>query len=113
MVSIPRGPEHLNCPFWQKPMCDVCHKCPFWMHLRGTNRNTGEEIDDWGCALGMTPALLIENTQMARETGSAVESFRNEMVRQNTTLGMLLISAAKNAETPMVAIEAPTKDEGG
>jgi hypothetical protein len=29
------------------------------------------------------PILLIENSQMSRQTGAAVESFRNEMVKGN------------------------------
>lgn len=36
------------------------------------------------------PMLLIENTQQSRGTGAAVESFRNEMVRQNETSHNLL-----------------------
>ena len=33
-----------------------------------------------------TPILLIENTKINRETGSAVESFRNEMVQANNNI---------------------------
>ena len=31
------------------------------------------------------PTLLIENAQQSRQTGAAVESFRNEMVKSNDT----------------------------
>lgn len=34
--------------------------------------------------------LLIENSQMQRQTGAAVESFRNEMVKSNESTLMLL-----------------------
>ena len=34
--------------------------------------------------------LLIENAQQSRQTGAAVESFRNEMVKQNQTSHELL-----------------------
>jgi hypothetical protein len=36
------------------------------------------------------PMLLIENAQQSRQTGAAVESFRNEMVKQNATSHDLL-----------------------
>jgi len=43
------------------------------------------------------PVLLIENAQMSRQTGAAVESFRNEMVRANESSQQLLIVAANKA----------------
>ena len=51
-------------------------KCERWMQLQGKNPNTGEDvnrsncIDDWG------PLLMVENSQMQRQTGAALESFR-------------------------------------
>jgi hypothetical protein len=83
MTQVPRGPENLYCPDWKKPMSKVCHTCPLWVHIRGKNPNTGEDVDRWNCAKAWTPMLLIENSQMQRQTGAAVESFRNEMVRLN------------------------------
>jgi len=53
------------------------------MQLRGTNPNTGQEVDDWGCAMAWMPVLMIENSQQQRQTGAAVESFRNEVVKAN------------------------------
>ena len=41
--------------------------------------------------------LLIENSQMSRQTGAAVESFRNEMVKANESSQRLLVRAAKKA----------------
>ena len=57
--------------------------CAWFMKVRGNNPNTGEEIDDYGCAIAWMPVLMIENSQQQRQTGSAVESFRNEMVKAN------------------------------
>lgn len=51
------------------------------MKVRGNNPNTGEEIDDYGCSIAWLPVLMIENSQQQRQTGAAVESFRNEMVK--------------------------------
>jgi len=53
------------------------------MKLQGTNPNTGEPTEEWGCAMAWMPLLLIENAQQSRSTGAAVESFRNEMVKAN------------------------------
>jgi hypothetical protein len=41
-------------------------------------------MDQHGCADTFLPLLMIENSQMQRQTGAAVESFRNEMVQLNT-----------------------------
>lgn len=81
MKQIPHGPDHLYCPFWRKRMSAVCHTCPQWVQLRGTNPNTGEVVDSWQCALAALPMLLIENAQQSRQNGAATESMRNEIVR--------------------------------
>ena len=56
-------------------------KCEWFTQVRGTNPQSGEEVDEWGCAVTWMPMLLIENSQMQRQTGAAVESFRNETVK--------------------------------
>lgn len=71
--------------------------CAWFMKIRGTNPNTGQDIDDWGCSVAWMPILLIENSQMSRQTGAAVESFRNEMVKSNEVSQQILISAAQAA----------------
>ena len=64
------------------------------MKIRGTNPNTGEELDDYGCAIAWLPVLMIENSQQQRQTGAAVESFRNEMVKANDVGQRVLLAAA-------------------
>ena len=71
--------------------------CAWFLKLRGTNPNTGEDVDDWGCSLAWLPILLIENAQMNRQTGSAVESFRNEMVKANESSQQILAYAAQKS----------------
>lgn len=68
--------------------------CSWFVQLRGNNPQTGEPVDEWGCSVTWLPMLLIENSQMQRQTGSAVESFRNEMVRANETSQKVLLAAA-------------------
>jgi hypothetical protein len=48
--------------------------------------NTGKEVDHWACAMAWMPTLLIENSQQQRQTGAAVESFRNDVVKDNQKL---------------------------
>lgn len=61
-------------------------ECMFWTQLRGKHPQTGEPLDEWDCAVKWLPLLLIEGAQETRQTAAAIESFRNEMVRQNAEL---------------------------
>lgn len=76
-------------------------KCSWFTQVRGTNPNTGKEVDEWGCAVVWLPVLLIENSQQQRQTGAAVESFRNEMVRSNENSQRVLL-AASGADIKMI-----------
>ena len=69
------------CPLIQKKCVE--HKCAWYTCVRGTNPNTGEEIDDWRCAVSWMPMMTVEIAQMSNQTGAAVESFRNEVVEAN------------------------------
>jgi hypothetical protein len=77
-VERPRATKGQTCPLHKKDMSTVCHKCPWWTQVRGKHPQSEEIIDQWGCAIAFLPILLIENTQMERQTGAAVESARNE-----------------------------------
>jgi hypothetical protein len=72
--------------------------CSWFTQLRGTNPQTGEPVDEWGCAVTWLPMLLIENSQMQRQTGAAVESFRNEMVKANDHSRQLMLASMGSAE---------------
>lgn len=78
------------CPLLKKDCVGL--KCSWFMQVRGTNPNTGGEVDEWGCAVAWLPVLLIENSQQQRATGAAVESFRNEMARANENSSAVLSS---------------------
>lgn len=82
-----------NCPLHNFGPCKQLD-CAWFTQLRGKHPQSEEEIDDWGCAIAWMPVLLVENAQMQRQTGAAVESFRNEMVRANDTNQQVLIAAA-------------------
>lgn len=71
-----------NCPLNGFKKCKQ-FKCAWFVQMKGTNPNDGKEVDEFGCAMAWLPMLLVENAMQARQTGSAVESFRNEMVKAN------------------------------
>lgn len=50
--------------------------CRFWVHIAGRSPQGGT-VDNWECTFALLPLLLIENAKVGRETGAAVESFRN------------------------------------
>jgi hypothetical protein len=56
--------------------------------------NTGNQVDNYECAISWLPMLLIENSGQQRQTGAAVESFRNEMVKSNEQSQQLLLATA-------------------
>lgn len=68
------------------------HKCAWFIKLAGTNPNTGERVDEEGCAMRWVPTLLVENSMQQRSTSAAVESFRNEMTSANQTSQQILLA---------------------
>lgn len=82
--------EHGNyCPLLKKDCIGL--QCSWLTKMRGMNPNTGEEVDEYACAIAWLPMLLVENSQQQRHTGAAVESFRNEMVKGNEAFGQLIM----------------------
>ena len=94
-TQIPAGPAHLDCPLHKKPMSKVCNRCPLWVKLRGKHpQYDSVEVDEWNCSLAWLPMLLIENAQQQRQTGAAVESFRNEVVEETKVPRLLALTKA-------------------
>jgi len=69
------------CPLIKKKC--VKHQCAWYTLVRGTNPNTGQELDEWKCAVSWMPMMAVEIAQKSNQTGAAVESFRNEVVNAN------------------------------
>jgi len=103
MARKPQSESTYLCPLFKEKQEDVCHKCGFYTHVRGKHPQTNEEIDHWACAIEWLPTLLIENSQQSRQTGAAVESFRNEMVRANNVTADILLSAVHAPEMKRVS----------
>ena len=79
---------------------EICG-CRFWIKIIGKDPTTGQETNQGDCAIAWTPILLIENSNMQRQTAAAVESFRNEMAQTNKDILAL-------TENKQITIEAKT-----
>ncbi len=102
MAQIPQADPGKVCPFNGKDTSKVCHKCPMWIQVRGTNPQGGE-VDHWNCSLAWMPMLMIENSQQQRQTAAAVESFRNVVAEGNRQTAATLASAI--AATANMAVQ--------
>lgn len=70
------------------------HACRFYIHVQGKNPQDGSDINQGDCAIAWMPVLLIENSNVNRQTGAAVESFRNENVRTGDQIAAAIMNAA-------------------
>jgi len=88
------------CPLIKKDCIGL--QCSWFTQIRGTNPNTGEPVDEWGCAITWLPILTIENSQQQRYTSAAVESFRNEVVNANQSNQQLYLQSLQHGILPSV-----------
>ena len=79
--------------------------CRFWVHVIGKDPQTGKDIDNADCAFAWNPILMIENSRINRETGSAVESFRNEMVKANENTAKILLTTAEKSANNLIEVK--------
>lgn len=77
----------------------VLYRCPWYTQVRGTDMNTGKEMDNWACAIAWLPTLMINTANEARKTTVATEDFRNRMmdVRQIQTAEALRVIRVADA----------------
>lgn len=89
------------CPLLKKACIES--KCKWWIHIRGKHPQKEGEMDFPDCAIKWLPVLLIENAQMARQTGAAVESFRNEHAKGTQAMAEGLLAVATEARARRIA----------
>lgn len=85
------------CPLIKKDCVGLT--CAWYTRVQGYDMNSGNQVDSYECAISWLPMLLIENSGQQRQTGAAVENFRNEMVKANE-VNTKLILAASSGEHP-------------
>lgn len=88
------------CPLIKKKC--IGNKCAWYTQIRGLNPNTGQEIDEWRCAVVWMPIMSIEVAQKQYQTGAAVESFRNEVVRANNENQQLYLDSIDKMEKGII-----------
>jgi len=86
------------CPLIKKDCIGL--KCAWFTQMRGMNPNTGQEIDEWGCAVTWMPIMAVEIAQKSNQTGAAVESFRNEVVKANQQNQQLYLQSLNQGIIP-------------
>ncbi len=89
------------CPLLKKDCVQL--KCAWFTCLRGTNPNTGQEIDEWMCAITALPMLHIEVAKETRQGAAATESFRNEMVKAHAqSTAVFAAIASSGSDTKLI-----------
>ena len=83
-MQIPHAEAGQICPLHKQDVSEVCHKCPWFTRVIGKHPQSEEMVDNWHCAIATLPMLLVENAQVERQTGAAVESMRNDIVASAT-----------------------------
>ena len=93
-----------QCPLNNFEPCKQL-ECAWFLKIAGMDPQTGKEREEWGCSIAWLPILMIENSQMQRHTGAAVESFRNEMVKASETSNQVLLATVQQANPNLKVIE--------
>jgi hypothetical protein len=82
-----------NCPLNNFEPCKLWD-CSWFIEVKGNHPQTGTDMNEWGCAMAWMPVMMIENSRQQHSTASAVESFRNEMVKSNDASQRVLLATA-------------------
>ena len=98
-----------NCPLNGFEPCKQL-ECAWFVQMRGTDPNSGKEIDEYSCGIAWIPMLLVENAMQSRQSGAAIESFRNEMVKANDASHQLL-KATTEAHSNIKFIDLNQNDD--
>jgi hypothetical protein len=66
------------------------YRCRWYIEVKGKHPQTGEDINEWDCSMAWLPTLTLEMSRTNRGQTSALESFRNEMVKGQTNFNKLM-----------------------
>lgn len=71
------------------------HGCEFFVNLVGTNPNTNEEQNEWGCSIRWLPLLLVENASKIRQVAASTDKVATAVNSAHETFGNLALEAAQ------------------
>ena len=57
-------------------------ECAWYTKIAGTHPQTGDSVEEWGCAVAWIPFLQVDNSKAVHKAGAAIESLRNETVEK-------------------------------
>ncbi len=89
------GPSK-KCPKFKKKCLQ--HGCTHYIALRGTDPQTGQSIDEWGCADAWAVVAQLEGNKEVRQMAAAIESLRNEMVRGQLSVLKMAVKGELTSE---------------
>lgn len=102
MESIPdKGRKCHRCNF-EKSCRDLVFNgdCQRWSKISGSNPQTGEPMDKWGCIDDMHHILLLEIGNQTSKVSVEINSLRNEMKKshdESLSLGSMAVQRATSA----------------
>lgn len=92
------------CPLLKKACAE--HACRWYIQMLGKHPQKDAPVPEWGCAVEWLPVLLVENAQQTRQAGAAIESFRNEAVKNTQAIAVGVLAVSR-------ALPHPEKDVSG
>lgn len=57
-------------------------ECSWYTKVSGIHPQTGDPVEEYGCAVAWIPFLQMDNTMKVNQAGAAIESLRNETVEK-------------------------------
>ena len=57
-------------------------ECAWYTKVAGVHPQTGDPVEEYGCAVAWIPFLQMDNTMKVNQAGAAIESLRNETVEK-------------------------------
>ena len=72
-----------TCPYTghKKECSKLRDRCPKWVFFRGTDPNTGQEVNNYDCADRWQVRMMMEIAQETRMGAAETNKFRNIMFR--------------------------------
>lgn len=77
--------KKIVCPLGcecQKVVDGIIEQCAWYVKLRGSNPQTGKEMDEYRCSMAWQPILMIEGNGNSYNIASSIQSLRNETVKR-------------------------------
>jgi hypothetical protein len=73
-------------------------RCAWFVKLIGKDPQSKNDVDEWGCAIGWIPIMLVEVAQMSRGTSASVISLRDETVKRQDVFNLLAAESVKRKQ---------------